>query len=259
VALLGANGSPLQNLWLCNQGGPGCANKPSGVEEVNLVLTIDRPITSLSPKGEPQSIGSFEFEVRYDAKLVTVVIEPGALFAVRPEVDCASIQGEAFVRFRCVTKGKPGDTPVGPGTLAVVRVRATTDVYSMLIPSQENGIASQLINQDCNVNDLQGHPIKTAGCNDAAVTIRYLEGDVHADCVVDIHDQQQIAFRWGSNEGQLLYNSRYDLEPSAPPLGDGDIDVKDLQTVFGRHGSTCKVPHPPQPPIDPKAKVEPPG
>src|SRR3989337_1760156 len=138
----------------------------------------------------------------------------------------------------------------------LVRVRSTADVRSILIPNQQNGIATQLINQGCQLSDLQGHPIKVDACDDAAITIRYLEGDVHADCVVDARDQQQIAFRYGSRLGNLLYNARFDLEPSAPKKGDGDIDAKDLQFVFGRHGSTCKAPHPPQPPVDPKAKPQ---
>jgi hypothetical protein len=72
--------------------------------------------------------------------------------------------------------------------------------------------------------------------------------------VVNVQDQQQIAFRWASQLGQLLYNSRFDLEPSYPKKGDGDIDAKDLQLVYGRAGSTCKNPHPAQDPVDPKSK-----
>jgi hypothetical protein len=72
--------------------------------------------------------------------------------------------------------------------------------------------------------------------------------------VIDVRDQQQIAFRWGSALGQLLYNSRYDLEPSYPKATDGDIDAKDLQLVYGRAGSTCFEPHPAQDPVDPKSK-----
>jgi len=268
----------LANLWLCNTGAPTCDNKASGVEQVNFNVDLDLPITSPDPKctGFPnfrdpatcprQTLGSFEFEVRFNPKLVSVKVEPGSLWFVinsrpvlDPNVSCATTEGEGFVQFRCVTKGKER-VVFGPGTLAVVRVRPTADVRSILIPNQLNGIATQLINQDCQLADLQGHPIPVAGddaCEDAAITIRYLEGDVHADCVVDVHDQQQIAFRWGARLGQLLFNDRYDLEPSAPKKGDDDIDAKDLQLVYGRHGSTCKDPHPPQPPIDPKAKVEP--
>ena len=67
---------------------------------------------------------------------------------------------------------------------------------------------------------------------------------VEASGVVDVLDSQQLAFRWGARLGNLLYNSRMDLEPSQPTKGDGDIDAKDLQFVYGRHGSTCKDPHP---------------
>jgi hypothetical protein len=183
-------------------------------------------------------------------------VERGELFQ-QEGVFCATIPTQNAVQFRCNVKGKEFEIN-GPGTLAVVHVRPTADVYSILIPNQDNGIVTQLINQDCNLSDLQGHPIKTALCGDADVTIRYLEGDTHADCQIDVHDQQQISFRWGSRVGSLLYNSRFDLEPSTPKKGDGDIDAKDLQMVFGRHVSTCADPHPPQPPVDQKAKLEPP-
>ena len=242
----------LRNLWLCNIDAPTCENKESGVEEANFFLFLDQPVTSNSDKGEEQSIGSFEFEVRYDAKLLNVDVTAGELLT-HPDVTCNTIRREGSVNFACLTKGK-ARVVFGPGLLAEVSVSATADVYSMITANQLNGIATQLINQDCQLADLQGHPIKTELCSDGAVTIRYLEGDVHADCVVDAIDQQQIAFRWGSRLGNLLYNSRMDLEPSQPIKGDGDIDAKDLQFVYGRHGSTCKAPHPVQDPVDPKAK-----
>jgi hypothetical protein len=248
----------LANLWLCNQGGPagdgGCFNKDAGVEQVNFDVNLNDRIVGFS-KGEPQALGSFEFEVRYDSKYVSVDVEAGSLFD-RDGVECQSIDTENAVWFSCLTKGKPESVPAEINDLASVVVRPTADVYSILIANQENGIATQLINQDCQLADLQGHDINidATSCNDSAVTIRYLEGDIHADCIVDVLDQQQIAFRWGSHLGNLLYNSRMDLEPSAPKKGDGDIDAKDLQFVFGRHGSSCKDPHPAQDPVDPKAK-----
>jgi len=234
-----------------------CANPSSGFGERDFNVVMDRPVTSLSPKGEAQTVGSFEFEVRYDRKLVNVSVTPGGLFLVdgsqRSDISCATISGQGFVQFHCNVKGKSGTPITGPGVLAVVHVTPTADVYSMVIPSQENGIATQLINQGCGLSDLQGHPIQMGSCDNAGLTIRRLQGDVNADCIVDVRDQQETAFRWGSHTGQLLYNSRFDLEPAAPKLGDGDIDAKDIQVIFGRHGSTCAVPHPPQPPVNPKA------
>jgi hypothetical protein len=226
---------------------------------VNLNLDLDRLIESRDPKclasaQDPadcplQTIGSFEFELRYAPKLVRVSIQPGALF-LRSGVSCWTNTNptDGIVQFHCVTSGKPADAPGGPGTLAVLRVRPSADIYWLLVATQDNGDTSSLITQDCQLSDLQGNEIPTDLCDDAAVTVRYLEGDVHPDCVVNVYDQQQIAFRWGARLGQLLYSTRYDLEPSSPIVGDGDIDANDIQVVFGRHGSTCKAPHPPQPP-----------
>ncbi|MGB2695403.1 MAG: hypothetical protein WBD55_09480, partial [Dehalococcoidia bacterium] len=82
--------------------------------------------------------------------------------------------------------------------------------------------------------------------------IRWLEADVNGDCRVDAADGQILAFRWGARVGNLLYNQRFDLEPSGTAKFDGDVDIKDIQFVFGRHGSTCADPHPPQDPVNPK-------
>jgi uncharacterized repeat protein (TIGR01451 family) len=253
----------IGNLWLC-QPVATCADPAAGIGERDFNVELNAPITSIEPKCPDvptpapsgpavcpaQRIGSFEFEIRYDSKLVSVTVEPGPIFQ-RADALCTSTPTQHAVQFRCNIKGKPVDAASGPGVLAIVRVRATSDVYSMLMAEQDNGIVTQLNNQDCQLSDLQGHPIKTALCSDAWVTIRYLEGDLNADCEVDVRDQQEIAFRWGSVLGMLMYNSRFDLEPSAPKRGDSDIDAKDLQVVFGRHGSTCADPHPAQPPIDP--------
>jgi hypothetical protein len=67
---------------------------------------------------------------------------------------------------------------------------------------------------------------------------------------VDVQDQQMISFRYGSFFGSLLYDKWYDLEPN---LHDLDIDIKDLQKVFGRDGATCQEPNPQQPPLPPPA------
>jgi len=60
--------------------------------------------------------------------------------------------------------------------------------------------------------------------------------------------------RWSAQIGSLRYNERFDLEPSGFPAssvgGDGDVDITDLQFVFGRHGSDCLNPHPRQEPVN---------
>jgi hypothetical protein len=57
-----------------------------------------------------------------------------------------------------------------------------------------------------------------------------------------------IAFRYGAVFGNEQYDPWYDLEPA---LKDFDIDIKDLQKVFGRSGSTCQDSIPDQPPSPP--------
>ena len=66
--------------------------------------------------------------------------------------------------------------------------------------------------------------------------MRILEGDLNLDCAVNVLDEQAISFRYGATFGNLLYDPWYDLEPA---LKDYDIDIKDLQKVWGREGSTC--------------------
>ena len=64
--------------------------------------------------------------------------------------------------------------------------------------------------------------------------------------------RRPVAFRWGVSKGKVIYKDFMNLEPSSQQA-DNDIDINDLQFVFGRFGSTCGTPHPPQPPVNPKA------
>ena len=57
------------------------------------------------------------------------------------------------------------------------------------------------------------------------------------DGVVDTTDTQAIAFRWGAVDPSLLYDEHYDI-----PTVDGDIDISDLQYVYGQFGSSCLAP-----------------
>jgi hypothetical protein len=201
------------------------------------------------PKGvhDQAFLGAFEFEVRFDPKLVCINLEPGnvvkelGMICFIDDKDTSQLEGIA--RMGCVVKGKNKSEPSGfkgkGPELARVWVKPQPELYSQIRANQDNGIVVQLLDQDCELADEQGHPIPISSCEDAAVTVRYLEGDVEPDCFVDALDQQAIAFRWGAQKGSVLYNERYDLEPSGAVKGDGDIDIKDLQFVFGRHGSSC--------------------
>jgi hypothetical protein len=64
--------------------------------------------------------------------------------------------------------------------------------------------------------------------------------DFNGDCFIDIIDDQMICYRYGAAFGNFLYDPRFDLEPyMRTGKLDYDIDIKDLQKVFGRNGFSC--------------------
>jgi hypothetical protein len=250
----------LANLFLTAQGvklpPSTCA---SSTNSAVFTHTISSAPTSPDPKdpSQLQDVGGFEMEVLFDEDLVCVNLAPGAYFTGTAGSVCfiddkdQGLQPDGLARIGCVVEGKPA-TVSGSLELAKITVRPQPELYSLIRANQDNGVVVQLLNQGCNLTDLQGHPIKKLGCDDSDLTIRWLEGDVNGDCAVDLRDQQMLAFRWGAELGSLLYNNRFDLEPSGQITGDNDLDLKDVQFVYGRHGSTCAAPHPDQPPINPK-------
>ncbi|MCH8902090.1 MAG: hypothetical protein IIC88_07295, partial [Chloroflexi bacterium] len=116
---------------------------------------------------------------------------------------------------------------------------------------------TMILNTGCNLADIQGHAIDSSGCDDAALTIRWLEADFNGDCKVDVLDQQAVANAWGAKAGSLLYNARMDTMPYGNIQGDQRIDIKDVQFAYGRNGSVCdeqnrfKFTGPPNPAQDP--------
>ncbi len=127
-------------------------------------------------------------------------------------------------------------------------------------PTKDNGVVTTIADKDCEVTDTQGERIQgtlpgqlTTVCGSAFITLRMLEGDLNLDCTVDVADDQAEAFRYGLTLGLNGYDQWYDLEPK---WSDNDIDIKDLQFVFGRNYSTCDLPIPddqsiPAPHVDP--------
>ena len=253
----------LQNLFLTRQGAQippvQCAGPQGSTDVAVYAELLSGPIKSLDPKGSgaTQQLGAFEYQVSYDSSKVCVELQPGPAAAgmtcfIQDTVTKPTLQGVA--RIGCVTIGKTGfpDTSTPEGRhLANVLVRPQPDVYAQAKPNQDNGVVVQLLKAKCELADLQGHPILLASCEDADLTIRYLEGDVEPDCVVNTLDAQAIAFRWGATKGTLLYLDWFNLEPSGTQADD-DVDISDQQFVYGRFGSTCANPHPDQPPVDPK-------
>jgi len=245
----GANG-PACNLYIC-QVGP-CA----GPNEGDLVV-IEKVI-NVSP-----GLGAYEFNVEFDSFVIQsvnpsdIVFSPGGAGAARGPANCSmSINFENSVRFGCVTTGSTPPGPTGNFDLAKLDLIPAADDAKDLFPGNDNGIPTLIKDNQCELADVLGHPLPGAGngtgqltvCGDIYVTVRILEGDLNLDCKVDVLDEAIIASHYGAFFGSAFYQKWFDLEPKFHDL---DIDIKDLQKVFGRDGSTCQNPIPAQTPVAP--------
>jgi hypothetical protein len=243
----------LANLWLCEGG--TCTLNGEGE------LVIEEWVFNAN---DPDGLGAYEFQLKFDHKIFDIVIEDaGFLGSTGRTVDCTmTIITENDIRFGCLSSGSmPG--PTGSGVLALIHVTPEADLKYRLTPGQENGLVRTLLDENCELTDVYGDPLAdssgnllpgilsgglVAACTDASITVRILEADLNLGCEVDIIDDQMIAFRYGAVFGNEQYDPWYDLEPA---LKDFDIDIKDLQKVFGRSGSTCQDSIPDQPPSPP--------
>jgi uncharacterized delta-60 repeat protein len=241
----------LANLWLCQ--GTTCTLNGEG----ELVIA-----ERLSNANDPDGLGAYEFQLKFDHKIFDIVIEDaGFLGSTGRTVDCTmTIITENDIRFGCLSSG-PMPGPTGSGVLALIHVTPEADLKYRLTPGQENGLVRTILDENCELTDVYGDPLAdgqgnllpgilsgglVAVCTDATITVRILEADLNLDCEVDIVDDQMIAYRYGAGFGNGLYDPWYDLEPA---LKDFDIDIKDLQKVFGRNGSVCQKPIPEQMPM----------
>ncbi len=252
---------PAANLFLC-QTGP-CSGPGEGdlvvVEQAFNVHTGD-----LNGDSVEDGLGAYEFQVEFDNFVIQsvnpsdIVFSPGGAGASRGPCQLGgstTITSENSVRFGCVTTGQvPG--PVGSFDLAKLDLIPAADDVKDTFPGNDNGIPTLIKDNQCELSDVFGHPVQgTVGgagqlpvCGDLAVTVRILEGDLNLDCTVDVQDESIIAMHYGAFFGSGLYDKWFDLEPKFHDL---DIDIKDLQKVFGRDGSTCQKPFPAQTPVVP--------
>jgi hypothetical protein len=248
----------LANLWLC-EGGTCTLNGEGELVIEEWVFNAD----------DPDGLGAYEFQLKFDHKIFDIVIEDaGFLGSTGRTVDCTmTIIGENDIRFGCVSSSLdfpvPDPGPLGSGVLALIHVTPEADLKYRLTPGQDNGLVRTILDENCELADVYGDPLAdsqgnllpgilsgglVAVCTDASITVRILEADLNLDCGVDIIDDQMIAYRYGAGFGNTLYDPWYDLEPA---LKDFDIDIKDIQKVFGRNGSTCQEPIPDQSPSPP--------
>jgi hypothetical protein len=214
------------DLWLCDSAVAACDGPGQGevvfAEEVTNVGT---------------GLGSFEFTMYFSRGIIQVSVEEGPfLKSTGRQTQCQTIEMENGLRFGCTsTGGEPG--PTGSGVLAYITVRPDPDLY--VRPTAKNGILLRLLNDywGAELADVMGNPIAIDSVGSATVLIQALEGDFNYDCQVNVIDEQAVSVRYGSFFGIWIYNTFYDLEPSIP---DFDIDIKDLQFVYGRDGDSCE-------------------
>jgi hypothetical protein len=224
-------------------------------EVASAIADADSPNDSDT---NPEGLGAYEKQIKFDHKLVNLTVEDaGFLDDTQRSVNCnLTIVTENWIMFGCVSTGSQ-DGPTAPGPVALSRIWVTpaSDLIERIRPTKDNGVVTPLLDENCEWADKFGDPMLgmvngglVPVCGDATITIRMLEGDLNLDCNVDVLDEQAIAFRYGASFGLLLYDNWFDLQPL---LADFDIDIKDLQFVFGRDGSTCQAPIPNQDPSPP--------
>jgi uncharacterized repeat protein (TIGR01451 family) len=216
-------------------------------------LTIYELVSN--PGNDPDGVGAYEFQLKFDHKIFDIEIADTSWLSNggTRTVDCSmTIITENDIRWGCVSQG-PVPGQVNPGVAAIITVYPEPDMYLRLTPGQENGVFRMLLDENCELADVLGDPLRLANgdlapgilpgglvevCSDMGITVRILEGDLNLDCVVNLLDEQAIAFRYGAVFGTLYYDPWYDLEPWNK---DYDIDIKDLQKVWGRQGSACSL------------------
>jgi hypothetical protein len=237
------------NLFLCELG--PCAGPGEGDVVISEVVN-----------NVTEPLGAWEIQIKFDHKVFNVSIDPNeALFSSNGRTPNCTTQvvTENWILFGCVSTGLvnagfTSATGIGPPHLATVTLTPNEDLKFRLHPGNDNGVVRMILDENCEVANTLGHPQPgsingglAAECGDASVTVRILEGDLNLDCEVDVLDQQLIASKYGTFFGNIFYDPWFDLEPA---LKDFDVDIKDLQKVFGRDGSTCQAPIPAQPPAE---------
>ena len=229
---------------------------------------------------DPNGLGGFSFDINFDPTIwqqpsvdlspaVVLFASTGRLLSCNISLLTANVD-----HIVCASTGTLGTGPVftGPKVMAHVTLRPRDIVVGQIRPNKENGIVTAVKDTNVTVANTCGQPLNDGTIQPlpgqpecqgllltgvlpggllpqsmTVVTIRRLEGDVTKDCSVDVADMQLEASKYGTAGGSLVYNVFYDVN-SPLSNGDGQIDILDVQFVYGRFGSTCLSPIPPQAP-----------
>jgi len=268
------------NVWLAENNNP----LQSVGECVGPNMTFNEVMVN---QGDTAGLGGFSFDLYYDPTQYTApsidTSAAAALFAAAGRtLDCSITNPQnGVVHVACASTGTFGSGPswVGPQVMATVTLTTQDLLVEAIRPNKENGDVSVVKDSGVTVTNTCGQPLNDGsiqplpgqpecqGVNlqgvgpggvltgnpnggQLAYTIRRLEGDTNRDCSVDVLDMQAEAMRFGMSTGSLLYREWYDVNL---PLqhGDGEIDINDVQFVYGRFGSECSAPIPTQPPATP--------
>ena len=263
------------NVWLAENNNPAqSAGQCVGDASFDEVMTN---------QGDLNGLGGFSFDLHYDpTQYIAPVIDlqPAIdLFAASGRtLDCSiTIPANGIVHVACASTGPIGVGPVFVGAQVMAHVTLTPQdlLVEAIRPNKENGDVSTVKDDQVTVTNTCGQPLNDGsiqpipgqpecqGVNLQGVgpggvltgnpnggqltnTIRRLEGDITRDCSVDVSDMQLEASKFGMSVGNLLYNIFDDVN-SPLQHGDGEIDINDIQFVYGRFGSECSSPIPPQP------------
>jgi len=225
---------------------------------VNLFIGGEPIVVNEEVAGIPgdRGLGEFEFLIVFNPDFVEISIAEGPfLGSMGRTTSCQEtrISGTEIV-FGCQSSGtQPG--PTGSGILAWITVTPSSGL--VLRPTTNNGVVALLDDRAARARlvDTSGAPIVPEQVLDAVVIVQALEADLNQDCMVNVIDEQLESVRYPARLGSLLYDPFFDLQPQ---WTDGDIDIKDLQFVYGRDGLVCPTPVPlPSPTPSPTPTVPP--
>jgi hypothetical protein len=224
---------------------PGIASIYINPIASNVVVGGDELVLEETVAGVPfdPGLGSFQLDILFNPNLLAITIAEGPFLGSTGNATSCGITAitELNVLYNCGSSG-PNPGPWGSGVIARLHTVPAPDL--VIVPNANNGQLTVVDNVRGGtwLRDRENTLIPLAQVLDALVYVRALEGDINFDCEVNIIDQQIISVHFNAVFGSLLYVFLYDLDPW--PNGDLDIDIKDLQFVFGRDGSNCKTPMP---------------